>query len=215
MIPNSQADITPPDEPDPPGGHVGEHVRALAKVSSDLAGAKLGAKVSMDALTQLAFVACTADVITWEEATDSSERERGQLYSRLPPRQARVLRKLITAGRPKAQMPKPAKPQFPEAGIGQTIEKHATLKTAGRLLMASRDPANFFAKLKYEAAAAEPSYTPYPAPNLLYGQLKRAIANTIPCPKIIWAPRNADAKRAIEADNARQKRCGAKNSTQR
>ena len=76
--------------------------------------------------------------------------------------------------------------------------------------MESRDPANFFAKLKYEAAAAEPPYTPYPAPNLLRGQLKRAIADTIPCPKIIWAPRNADAKRATEADNVRQKRYGAK-----
>ena len=72
------------------------------------------------------------------------------------------------------------------------------------------DPANFFAKLKYEAAAAEPSYTPYPAPNLLFGQLKRAIANITPCLKIVWAPHNADAKRATEADNAREKRYEAK-----
>ena len=83
MIPNSQADITPPDEPDPPGGHVGEHVRALAKVSSDLAGAKLGAKVSMDALTQLAFVACTADVITWEEARERGRGRCNHVYSTL------------------------------------------------------------------------------------------------------------------------------------
>ena len=107
-------------------------------------------------------------------------------------------------------MPKPAKPQFPEAEIGESVEKHAALRTAGRNLIAPREPANFFAKLKYEAAAAEPSYTPYPAPNLLWGQLKRAIANTIPCPKIIWAPQNADATRATDADNARKKRYGAK-----
>ena len=63
VIPKSRADIAPPDGPEPPL-RAGEHVKALAKVLSDLADAKLNTKVSTDALMQSAFVACTAAVIT-------------------------------------------------------------------------------------------------------------------------------------------------------
>ena len=48
-----QADITPPGDADPPPEHVGEHVAALAKVFSGLVETKLGAKVSMDQVTDL------------------------------------------------------------------------------------------------------------------------------------------------------------------
>ena len=50
---------------------------------------------------------------------------------------------------------------------------------------------DFFAKHKFEASVVEPPYGPYPAPNLLQEP---------------WAPRNADAKRAVEAGDATQKK---------
>ena len=103
--PDSQAVITPPGDPDQPGGCVGEHVKALPTVWSDLFGMKLNARSPMDTLTQSPFVACTADVITWERATELSDREREQLFCRLPTGQARVLRKLITADQPKTETP--------------------------------------------------------------------------------------------------------------
>ena len=101
VIPNRQADITPPGGPEQLAEHVGERDKALAKVSSDLVDAKLGARVPMGALMQLVFVACTADLITWGGMPDLTERERDQLYSRMSPGPARVLRKLITADQPK------------------------------------------------------------------------------------------------------------------
>ena len=55
--PNRQADSTPPDDTNHTGVHVGEHVKALAKLSSDSVDTKLETKVSMDALIQLASVA--------------------------------------------------------------------------------------------------------------------------------------------------------------
>ena len=113
VIPDGQADITPPDYPDPPRGRAGELVRALAKVFSDTADAKLNAKGPLGALMQVAFVARTADEITWEEMADLSRRGSEQPYSRLSPGQALVLRKLITADQPKAQVPNPAKPRRP------------------------------------------------------------------------------------------------------
>ena len=53
---------------------MGENVKALAKVQSDLVDAKLDTEVSLDALMHLAFAACTADVATWEEMADLSEK---------------------------------------------------------------------------------------------------------------------------------------------
>ena len=75
--------------------------------------------------------------------------------------------------------------------MGETVGEHTALKTIGKNLRPSQAAANFFTKLKYEAAASEPPYTPYPAPNMLEGP---------------WEPQNVDVERAIEADNARQKK---------
>ena len=61
--------------------------------------------------------------------------------------------------------------------------------------MLSQGAVNFYTNLKFEAAAVEPPNTPYPTPNLLAEP---------------GNPHNADVKRAIETDNARQRRYGVK-----
>ena len=101
ILPHRQADNTQPEDQTLPGRRVGEHVKSLAEVISDLADTQLNTKVSIDALTQVAFVACTADVIAKEGMTDLPEEEITLLRNRLSPGQARVLRKLITAHQPK------------------------------------------------------------------------------------------------------------------
>ena len=92
--------------PAPPGEHMGGYVRAFAKDLSDLVDTKLNVSASTDALTRLAFEACTADVATWAEMTDLSEEELKQLYDRLSPGQVRAVRKLIMANQLRIQMPK-------------------------------------------------------------------------------------------------------------
>ena len=62
MIPNRQPGGAPPDGRVPRQAHVGEQVRSLAKALSDLVDTKLRSKVSIGALMQLAFAACTAHV---------------------------------------------------------------------------------------------------------------------------------------------------------
>ena len=62
--PAYKADNAPPDGPDPPGERVGEHVKVLAKVLSDLVEDKLNARASIHGLMRLAVAACTADVVT-------------------------------------------------------------------------------------------------------------------------------------------------------
>ena len=157
----------------------------MEHVLSDLVDTKSNAKVSMDALMQLAFAACADEVTTWEEI----------MYHVCSKRGGAVVQHLITADQPKTQIPKPTKPQFPEVKIGETVETHVTLRSVERNLAASQEAVNFIAKLKFEAAAAEPPYTPHPTPNLLQG------------PR---APRNAGVKRAVAADTARQTGRGVK-----
>ena len=179
---------------------ISREIESLARVLSDLVGAKLRAKVSTEAPTHLAFAACTADVITWKEVTDPSQADRKQLRNRLSPCQVRIFRRLIKADQPRTQMPRPAKPQLPELETGETVDKDATLKSVRWNLTPPRAAATFSANLKFEAAAAEPPYAPYPAPNLIQEP---------------WAPRNADVKRAIEADNATRKQFRVKKNSAR
>ena len=82
---------------------MGEHVKALAKVLSDLVGNKLNARASMHALVRLAVAAFTAYVATWEGMTDLSGMERGRVYRRLSPIHARVRRKSGTADQPRTR----------------------------------------------------------------------------------------------------------------
>ena len=57
------------------------------------------------------------------------------------------------------------------------------------------DAPDLFTRLKYEAAATEPPYTPHPDLKLMEEP---------------WTPRSAEVKRPIEADVANQKRFGIK-----
>ena len=61
--------------------------------------------------------------------------------------------------------------------------------------MPTQASVNFFTKLIYEAAATEPPYFPYPAPDLR---------------KEPWTPHGLDINRAIEAEAAKQKKYGVK-----
>ena len=77
------------------------------------------------------------------------------------------MRVVITADQPKTQMPKPTKPQFPEVKTGETAAKHPTSCEIGSKLTPTQEAANFFAKMKFEAAALVPPNTPHPAPKLM------------------------------------------------
>ena len=46
-------------------GHIGNRVKQLARSLADPVDAKLKVQGPMDALTQMAFVACTADIFTF------------------------------------------------------------------------------------------------------------------------------------------------------
>ena len=137
-----------------------------------------------------------ADLPTSEKIFDASENEREALYKRMTPGLARLARAIITANQP-TMMPKPAKPQFPEVKIGETVAKHPVLRDIGSKLMPTQEAVNFFTKLRFEAAALVPPYTPYPAPKLMDAP---------------WTPKGADVKRAAQAAEAKQKRSGVKES---
>ena len=143
---------------------------------------------------------CPADVFAWDEVMDLTEAERDQLHKQMGPGQARILRKLISVMPPRTQGPEPTKPQFPEIDIGAALQKNAALRTIGRGPTPSQEAVNLFAKLQYAAAALEPPYIPYPAPNL--GEEP-------------WTPHILDVKRAIDSDGANRKKYGVKKNYMR
>ena len=98
---------------------------------------------------------------------DTSGDEREALYKKMTPGLARILRVLIAAEPEKTRIPKPAKPQSPEVKIGGTVAKHPAIKNVGSQLAPAQEAADFFAKSKFEAAAAGPPYTSHPAPKLM------------------------------------------------
>ena len=55
---------------------------------------------------------------------------------------ARAIGVIITAKQPNAQILNPAKPQFPESKIGETVAKHPAIKNTGGKLMLTEEAVN-------------------------------------------------------------------------
>ena len=194
ILPNQQ--IPPAHSPEEEEDHIGSRVEMLARELSDIADEKMSKKVSMEILENLALSICEADIHSWDDIAELTEHEKDLLTKTMSAGQAQVLRRLIVATQPRTQMPKPAKPQFPEINISSaTQDTKSDWKDCGRGLMPTQDAVNFFTKLSYEAAAMEPPFTPYPAPDV----------RSEP-----WTPHALDVKRAIEAEVAKQKKYGVK-----
>ena len=176
--------------------HVSDQLKTLTKKISDFVDKNAKEPITSEEMSQLAYAAFLADLSTLEKIFDASEDERKALYKRMTPGLARLMRVIITANQP-TMMPKPAKPQFPEVKIGETVAKHPVLRDIGSKLMPTQEAVNFFTKLRFEAAALVPPYTPYPAPKLMDAP---------------WTPKGADVKRAAQSAEAKQKRYGVKES---
>ena len=97
--------------------HIGSRVKKLARELSDLADEKMTKKVPMEILESLALAICEADIHSWGDIAELTEHEKDLLTKTMSAGQAQVLRRLIVATQPRTQMPKPAKPQFPEINI--------------------------------------------------------------------------------------------------
>ena len=72
LLPRNQARNGLSDEED---DHVSTRVGRLAQEFPNLADEKMNKKVSMDALQQLAFIVCSADIDTWEDLIDMTDLE--------------------------------------------------------------------------------------------------------------------------------------------
>ena len=94
----------------------------LARELSDIADEKMSKKVSMEILENLALSICEADIHSWGDIAELTEHEKDLLTKTMSAGQAQVLRRLIVATQPRTQMPKPAKPQFPEINIGSAMQ---------------------------------------------------------------------------------------------
>ena len=172
-------------------------MKKLAQELSDIADEKMSKKVSIEILENLALSICEADIHSWDDIAELTEHEKDLLTKTMSAGQAQILRRLIVATQPRTHMPKPAKPQFPEINIGTAMqETKSDWNDCGRGLMPTQDSVNFFTKLSYEAAATEPPFTPYPAPDI----------RSEP-----WTPHALDVKRAIDAEVTKQKKYGVKN----
>ena len=187
QVSESQSGMRPEED-----GHIGEPFKALTEKLADLVGVRLKKQLPMEALTQMALVACTADLYTFEDIIDSPEDETKAFYAGMSPGQATALRMLMTAEQQKTQKPKPAKPQFPGVRIRETARRHPTLNTIGAKLMPTQEAVDFFTKLKHETALIEPPYT-MEEPNLMEEP---------------WAPCTVEFKKAVDANVARKKRYG-------
>ena len=124
----------------------------------------------------VAQIACAADLWTFEELTGVAEGERERLFERMTPAPDRLLRRWIAKEQLRTQMPKPAKPHFPEVRIADGTANRPTLCSFGSSFIPPEEAANSFSELTYEVAAIEPCILPYPAPNLSAGPLRRCEA---------------------------------------
>ena len=197
IIPNRMADESfAKEKAASETGHVCNQLKGIAKKLTDFANRNAKEPVASEETSQLACATFLADLPALAKIFDASEDERKALYKRTAPGLARLARVIITADQP-AMMPKPAKPLLPEVKIRETVAKRPALRDIGSKLMPAQEAANFFTKLKFEAAAVVPPYTPYPAPKLMGAP---------------WTPKGADVKRAAQAAETKQRKLGVKES---
>ena len=90
-----------------------------------------------------------------------------KLFEQMSAVTKRLIRVLITAKRPRAQMPKPLGPQFPDACAGGALAKRPISHNIGPILMPALEEASYFARLQYDAAAIGPQFIRFPAPQLM------------------------------------------------
>ena len=146
LIPNQMAAQSfTKEKPRDESADVSDQLKALTKKISDFVDKNVKEPITSEELSQLAYAAYLADLATMEKIFDATEDERKALYKRMTPGLARLMRVIISANQP-TMMPKPAKPQFPEVEIGETVAKHPVLRDIGCKLMPTQEAANFFTK---------------------------------------------------------------------
>ena len=90
---------------------------ALARQLADKLGKSQKYALLMGELIKIALLPCASDLRAFGEAPDATEASRGILFSQVAAGEE-VFSRMLTADQPpRTQMPKPARPQFPESCI--------------------------------------------------------------------------------------------------
>ena len=189
-------------------GNGPETVLRLAKQQPDRVGrAKIGRR-PMDCLAAIAKEAYRQDISTFEllmgvtrmlNATRFSTSWRGSLQREESSEEDQLSRAIILRGRLQREEPRARACRnwrafsFPRSKIDEASERRPGVDRRGSILIPSRSAVNSSTTLKFEAAAIEPPYDPYPAPSLA--------AEPWPIPE-------ADFRRAAGADRARRNKMG-------
>ena len=143
---------------------------------------------------EIGEIAGLEDAKSFGTLAGATEDEKGGIQGKLTAGKSRLLRVLIGKEQPRTHMPRARRPQFPELETDEELTNRPTLRNIGSRLAQAQAAVNFFAKMKFEAAAIDPPYIQYPAPKLRMEP---------------WSLPDAQFERAAENDVARQKKFGA------
>ena len=106
---------------------------------------------SMEVLTNIAFAACTTDVSTFGHMVDATESGKTQLFGQMSAG--------VTAEQRRTRTPKPPRPQFPEACVGEASARRPISRNIGQILMPTREAANYLTRTQNATASIEPPYS--------------------------------------------------------
>ena len=149
---------------------------------------------------QMAGTILSAGYYSSEELADTSTAERTQLYKILSDGRAgwaRLLRKILGAKSPPAEMEAQKVLPPKEVNIFGAMRAHPSLSGVGELLRPLQEAVDLFSEALREGSKATPPYAPFLAPKL----------GNFP-----WALQDPAHKRAAEMEKNRQKRNAAKTS---